>query len=926
MLYDALIETLTFLFTDIEGSTALLQRVGTDTYSAILELHHQIIRTGLRQYAGSEQGTQGDSFFAVFTAPSACLAAAVQLQRELAAATWPSTEQPRVRMGIHTGEVLETPTGLVGYEVNRAARIAAVGYGGQILLSSAVAGLVTGNLPSGVFLRDLGSHRLKDLGQPETVFQLVSDGLISQFPPLRSLGNPDLANNLPLTLSPFVGRRAELADVRTLIHESRIVTLTGAGGSGKTRLALQASADLLDGAGHGVWFVDLAPLNDADQLASMVIATLEFRKEPDRTPLDSLLTSLRYQHSLIILDNCEHLVDPVAALVSAISQSCPHVTIVATTREPLGLGGERVYRVRSLSLPPEEVERAEDLRGSDAVELFVLRARSHDATFVVDDASAALIASVCARLDGIPLAIELAASRLSSMSLADLHDRLDQRFRLLTGGSRNVLPRQQTLGAMVAWSYDLLSELERDVLRRLSVFAGSFDLRAVEYVCATETSASRTIADVVGSLVNKSLIGTERSSVALRYRLLETIRQYAADQLIQVNGELDTLATRRRHADFYLEWSESLGLDLDGPNQGPLMRRLDAEYDNLQTAFRTITSDPSRHADALRLGVALTAYLRSRQHQFPIAVLRSVLESDEDFTPSLKARALLCVATFNLTQSGEAAHRIANGYLSEAVRLAQSLDDRALEVESLTWLSIASRQLGREEAMLEQARDALRIARLTNEPQLIGLALFALGGAQSDTVEGREHCIEAVANFRQAGNLRMVALTESIMIIGFLQEGKLDEARFIVDEAIGIAETLDLRLMVLSLYSGKGEILYLTGDFEGAEEIGRRALRAVRRLGVHPDLMYWVMFTLECCAASRGDWARGAQLCGAHEMIEEGLSVPDRGSWSPLEVAMRTRNRTLLVDALGEEAFTREHAIGQGRSFDAMITYALGLS
>ena len=328
-------------------------------------------------------------------------------------------------------------------------------------------------------LRDLGSHRLKDLGHPETIFQLVAEGLECDFAPLRSLDNPELANNLPASLNTFVGRSTELAEVRQLIKDSRLLTLTGAGGAGKTRLALQAAAELLDGSGEGVWFVELAPVSDPD-VASTVMAALHLRVESETTSLDSLLRLLRDQNVLIILDNCEHVIDAVAKIADSIGRNCPRVSLVATSREPLGVDGERIFRVRSLSLPGEDVTVADDLEGSDAAELFLARARAHDSSFEIDNVVAPLVASVCRRLDGIPLAIELAASRLSSMSLDDLHERLDQHFRLLTGASRNALPRQQTLVATVAWSYDLLSDAEREMLRCRSVFVGGFG-RGIEY-------------------------------------------------------------------------------------------------------------------------------------------------------------------------------------------------------------------------------------------------------------------------------------------------------------------------------------------------------------------------------------------------------------------------------------------------------------
>ena len=926
---------MTFLFTDIEGSTSLLRRLGDDFYSKVLEDHHRLIRASLLAHHGIEQGTQGDSFFAVFTSPSACVAAALEMQLALASHEWSAGEQLRVRMGIHTGEASEASTGLVGFEVHRAARIAAVGHGGQVLLSSAAAVLVEDSLRGEIGLRDLGTHRLKDLGRPEVLFQLVAEGLKSEFPPLRSLENPELPNNLPASLSPFVGRSAELAEVRALVLDSRLVTLTGAGGSGKTRLALQAAAELLDGTGEGVWFVELAPISDPDKVPTALISGLELRQEADRSPLDSLLHALRDQTVLVTLDNCEHVIDAVAKLAELIGRSCPKVRLVITSREPLGVDGERVYRVRSLSLPSESVESVEDLQGSDAVELFAVRARAHDSTFALEDSVAPLVAAVCRRLDGIPLAIELAASRLSSMSLEDLHDRLDQRFRLLTGGSRNALPRQQTLGAMVAWSYDLLTEPEREVLRRLSVFVGGFNLQAAEAVCTTGDVEAFDVADLLSSLVNKSLVTAERSSTSLRYRLLETIRQYAADQLIQVGGEPDALEARRLHAEYYLKLCEEAAPELSGPKQGIWLKRLDLEWDNLQAAFSTLASDPERTEEVLRLGVAVTHFLTTRQHQSPIALLREALLRDVEVTTALKAQALLALSTMiQMMPTGERPRETARDLCEEAVKLARELGDQSLEAEALVWLSFIpkgrpmrySRSLEQGEPGLAHAEAALEIARRINDPRLVGHALYALAQVQPSRGEAdREIYLEALENLRQAGDLIWVCSTLLSLSVGRLTDREqVREARAVAEEAMELAEEVGSSFHLLTLWANHGIYCYLSGEVEAAERYSRRALLSARRLGRPQDRNVWNVFVLACCATSNGDFARAAQLTGAHDAIDAGLPEPSRGIWSPLEIEMRDVNRARLVEALGEEEFERASAVGRGLALDKVADLALG--
>ena len=432
-------ETFTFLFTDIEGSTALLRRLGEGLYGQVLADHHALVRSGLAAHGGREVDTQGDAFFAVFSSPRACVAAVLEMQQTLAAHAWPGGEQVRVRMGLHTGEASQTAVGLVGLDVHRAARVAAVGYGGQVLVSESAAVLMRDALPPGASLADLGVHRLKDLGRPERIFQLQAPGLQAGFPPLRSLGNPALQNNLPVQLATFVGRDKELAEVRVLVGSSRLVTLTGAGGCGKTRLALQLAAGLADGSGDGVWMVELAPVTDEDAVAAAVSRALGIAAQSARPALDTLLDALAPQDMLIVLDNCEHLLGACAKAADGILRRCPAVRLVATSREPLGIGGETIYRVPPLSLPGPGESGPAAAVSSDAVALFVARARAQGTLLPLDQETAPLVISICARLDGLPLAIELAAARLRSLSLTGLHERLDQRFRLLTGGSLSLI-------------------------------------------------------------------------------------------------------------------------------------------------------------------------------------------------------------------------------------------------------------------------------------------------------------------------------------------------------------------------------------------------------------------------------------------------------------------------------------------------------
>ena len=434
-----------------------------------------------------------------------------------------------MRIALHAGECEERDGDYFGPAVNRVARLVAIAHGGQVIVSRAAADLVRDQLPSDVHLVDLGSHHLKDMERPEEVFQLTSATTPSNFPPLRSGAGsevlPESLNptNLAEPLSSFVGRDAEIGDVVKLLDTNRLVTLTGSGGVGKTRLAVEIGRSLISESPDGVWLVELATVSDPGLVASEVLSDLGISELPGKNAVETLVTVLSTQARVIILDNCEHIVGECAALAVEVLRRCPKISLMATSREPLRVGGEVIYRVPSLSLPPEDVDDRTDLVNSGAVTLFMERAATQTPGFEPTDGEASLVASICRRLDGIPLALELATSRLRSMSLTTLHERLEDRFGLLTRGSRIDLPRQQTLRAMVDWSFDLLSDPERALFRRASVFVDGFDLEAVEGVCALDDIPDGEIADLLASLVDKSLVVAEPHGDEVRYRLQETL-------------------------------------------------------------------------------------------------------------------------------------------------------------------------------------------------------------------------------------------------------------------------------------------------------------------------------------------------------------------------------------------------------------------
>jgi len=543
--------TVTFLFTDIEGSTRLLREFG-DRYAQVLTEHRRVLRTKFAERGGREVDTQGDALFVVFPSARDALSAAVAAQRAVVRHVWPDQLDVRVRMGLHTGEARLGEEGYVGLDVHRAARIGAAAHGGQILLSQTIRDLVADELPAEVSLQDLGERRLRDFARPQRLFQVVAPGLITDFPPLESL--EVLPNNLPIQLTSFIGREREIAEIKELMRSTRLLTLTGAGGCGKTRLALQVAADVVETFRDGVWFVDLVGLSDPTIVPQAVASTLGMREASGRPLLAMLADYLRDRHVLLVLDNCEHLVVACAQLADNLLGACPHLQILATSREAVGIEGEQTFRVPSLSVPDlQRLPTLEKLTDYEAVRLFTERARWSQSAFRVTYQNAEAVARVCVQLDGIPLAIEMAAARVKVLTVEQIATRLNDRFRLLSAGSRTALPRHQTLRATMDSSHDLLPEKERRVLRRASVFAGGWTLEAAEAICAGDGVEASEILDPLTRLVDKSLVIAEPHGGETRYRLLETVRQYGRDRLAE-SGE--TAGIRTRHRDWYLEFAE----------------------------------------------------------------------------------------------------------------------------------------------------------------------------------------------------------------------------------------------------------------------------------------------------------------------------------------------------------------------------------
>ena len=805
-----------FLFTDIEGSTALLRRAGEDVYARVLAVHHAIIRSGLMVTAAGKSIPGGTGSSPCSPHRGRAWRRSLEMQRALEECEWPVGGRVRVRW-VRTGEASPAAAYLVGLAVHRAARVAAVGYGGQVLVSETAAALVRDRLPPGAMLIDLGVHRLKDLGRPERIFQLRAAGLQAGFPPLRSLDNPALANNLPAELARFIGRGQELAQVRALLGSSRLVTLTGAGGCGKTRLGLQVAAELLDGSGDGVWLVELAAVTDQASVAPAISRALGLTGQPDRPALEAMLDALAFQYVLIVLDNCEHLIGACAKIADAVLRRCPRVHLLATSREPLGIGGETIYRVPSLSLPGPGQAGTAAVGSSDAVALFVDRTRAQGAGLDVDEQSGPMVVSICRKLDGMPLAIELAAARLRSLSLGDLHDRLDQRFRLLTGGSRTALPRQQTLRATVDWSYSLLNGAEQMLLGRLSVFAEGFDLDAAEAVCGFADIEVFDVADLLGSLVDKSLVVAEPAGGTLRYRLLETIRQFAAEKLAQTGSGAATATAA--HCAHYLSVAETAARHLTGPDQGRWLAKLDADQANLRRAAAHAAGDSDRTAQVLRFGAALERYWMARSwYSEPFALLVPVLERPEARSdPCLFAAALITAETAASFVDVAVALQLGE----QVVVLARQLGDDRLLTQSLAALCVACYHAGQPDRGLPLGEEAVERARQLgddvpagSEPR--GYLLFSDPG---DPARYTQLFTEAIACTERSGDRLINGQLHNNAGCHALNAGDMPAARAHLQQAAQVVQAIGASSYHVP--TNLVEVLRLEGDLDGADRCSR---------------------------------------------------------------------------------------------------------
>jgi predicted ATPase/class 3 adenylate cyclase len=875
--------TVTFLFTDIEGSTTLAQHYPAEL-PALLARHHAILHEAIEAQHGYVFRIIGDAFCAAFhTAPEA-LNAALQAQRGLQGEAW-DPAPVKVRMGLHTGAaqagaVEERAGGYEGYAtLARTQRVMSIAHGGQVLLSNPTAELLRGQLPAEVALRDVGEHRLKGLAQLERVWQLMAPGLIAEFPPLKSLTS--VPNNLPLQLTSFVGREKEIADIEGLLNSARLVTLTGSGGTGKTRLAQEVGAEELPAFANGVWLIELAPLGDPAQIIPALAQVFGLQELPFHPLANLVLDYVRDKKILLLLDNCEHLIEACARLADDLLHQCAGLKILASSREALGIAGEVAYRTPSLSLPPARggVPAAEDgglskTMDCESTRLFVDRARAVNSNFKLTDANASAIAQVCYRLDGIPLAIELAAARAKLLSAEQIAARLDDRFRLLIGGSRTALPRQQTLRALIDWSYDLLSDEEKHLLQFASVFVGGWTLDALEFVADDPNTL-----ELLEQLVNKSLVVTEERESEMRYFMLETIRQYAREKLFDAK---QAAMARDRHFVYFDELSEKMWESFRSENLLPMVSRANDEVENLRAALEwgleNHVEENLRLAGNFCIVSSLMGILVEGVERAGSAIRRARALPPAGGEADLHRQKLIGRALFMQGMVGMGAGNmpLTIQVLREAIATSRVTGDRLILGYSLEMYYTATGFIhapDRDDA----AREGFHIFTHEIEDSFgLGTAymMMARVAAEQGNEREKEMYFEKIRQrMREAPGSYQVAMFHLGMGMDESARGNYEAARRIFEDGRKIFTRIGSVNFQLVMQSEIGHVERHTGNLRQAKAVYQETIRGWQEVGNRAAIAH----QLECfgfLAISNEEPHRAAKLFAAAEALREKAQSP----------------------------------------------------
>lgn len=844
------VEMLTFLFTDIEGSTNLLRDLGV-RYRALLLDHRSLLKATFERSGGRLLGSEGDSLFAVFPTPEDALLAAAEGQFALGEAKWPDGIALKVRMGIHIGDVVVEEDEYIGLAVHQAARISNAAHGNQILLSEATQLAAAGALPADITLEPVGQFRLKDFPEPQRLFQLHHPRLPSEFPAPRTAGGR--AHNLPRTFTSFIGREHELKDVIDLLRANSLVTLTGPGGCGKTRLAIEAASASLTLRPDGIWFVDLAPVSDPDLVLATVAEAMNLT-ETNRDDLDGATIGFLSRGSpLVILDNCEHLIGACSTLVERWLATCPSATILVTAREPLGIAGEIIRRVPGLDVGSD----GDGSRPSEAAQLFVDRASAHDPEFEPAEDELDLIAQLTRRLDGIPLAIEMAAGLIGALDVREIVSRLDDRFRLLTGGSGRTLGRQQTLLATVEWSHDLLRPAEQMLLRRLATMSGSFSLDAVDAICAGDGLDRTEMVQLLRRLVATSWLIKERGGTHTRYRMLETSRQYALERLIAAS---EAERSRDRHGAWFLELAENAAeFLLGGPEQANWFDRVELELDNMRTALAWSLGEGDATV-ALRISTALARFWEVRGHWTEaLRWFDQALERASDAPDHLRAPALVS-ASFMAFYRGSL--DMARDLAEQGLAAARAAGDEVSEARGMRFLAVTEQRSGNEDTALDLADRAVALSRKAGVGADLAFALQVLGRLTSDPGEAGIIFSEGLSVARAAKD--GVSQIYLLYALGQLAVRKQEEAvaREHFNEALGIAHRLRERWMAMNVLVALSRVSEEIDAGPAVEEM----IGLLRQIGNRLMLVRWLR-QLADLRRIEGDGV------GAQRAVDEALSV-----------------------------------------------------
>jgi predicted ATPase/class 3 adenylate cyclase len=957
--------TVTFLFTDIEGSTQLLRRL-REQYSALLDHQREILRAAFMAWGGHEVDTRGEEFFVAFPRATDAVAAAVDAQRRLSTHSWPEGVNVRVRMGIHTGEPWVAGEGYVGIDVHRAARIANVGHGGQVLLSETTAALVLDELPTEVTLLDLGRHRLKDVPRMERIRQLVIAGLPADFPPLKSLESQPAGeqekprHNLPAELTPFIGREAELDEIGGQLQDpaKRLLTLVGVGGMGKTRLALRAAEELIDTFPNGVWLVEFAKLRDPKLVPQQTAAALGVsaqEAEQDQDVTDVLANYLRSKKLLLLLDNCEHLVEACAELAQTLLTDCPDIQLVATSREALGIPGEVSFVVPTMTVPPDG-SQPQELEQYEASRFFLDRARAALPPFQPSSENSAAIVNICRRLDGIPLAIELAAARVKILAPEQIAELLWDRFRLLAGGPRTALPRHQALRATLEWSFNLLSEPEQRLFSVLSVFAGGWSLENAQTLMQDDSHWEADILEVLSNLVSKSLVTVSREAGHVRYGMLETVHQYASE-LLELSGGGE--AFRRRHARLFIQLAESADPGLRGAEQLIWLETLEVEHENIRAALAWMIASDEADATARLLGALGWFWFIRGYWEEAWRWLTMSLDMVSDPVPELRAKALCRVGAIEIirgnldgppeliqealeiyTQSsdqegiawclnllGQVTTFDKQDLEQGAANLQQSIElFRALGDEwGVAW---STRYLGQ----IAELQEDVQLALALQEEALQGFeklgdvwnaahSLFLIGGTLRDSGEyaQAEQCYrESYARCASVKDIVMEAHALQGMGMVELEMERFADAEKSLRRSLDVMERIGDENCRARISSYLARVAQHHGDFDQAATLFRDSLAGYLKLR-REDQIAICIARFAALAAQQGHEHRAARLLGSALTLIENTEA-----WLPPPFREELDQIVLeLQDALGEQAIAQAYALGERMTLQEAARYAL---